>query len=402
MKELSASVKGVLYKSTPTATGKYPVKIRVTYARESKYYSLGVFAEALNAAVDPPVIDYGRKADNDKIRTQLKKAQDAVNKIAEMNKDFTFALFETEYKQTRSPKLEASAFIDGLVKALQDEERFSTANTYKDCRNSLEGYRKGVKLYEIDSDFLEKYTRHLHKRLSPASVGIHLRTLRAVVNAAISKRLLSKDSYPFKDFKGIPNNRARSKKALTKERIQELFAYWRKLGKKHKYESRWQSLSLFLFSYFVAGINLEDILRLTPKNLHDGNLRFVRKKTTQEIEVPLHEIAAEILADFSTVRDNGFLFPFLDKGLPEKTLRHRKLNLLKEINADLKAISDELGMPTFTFYSARHSFASVLHNQKVATSHIGEYLGHTSEKTTKNYLASIETERKKEAFGNLI
>ena len=88
--------------------------------------------------------------------------------------------------------------------------------------------------------------------------------------------------------------------------------------------------------------------------------------------------------------------------LPEKTIRFRKMDLLKEVNSDLKDIADELSMPHFTFYSARHSFASVLHNENSSTSEIGEYLGHTSEATTRNYLASILTERKKESFSKLI
>ena len=196
--------------------------------------------------------------------------------------------------------------------------------------------------------------------------------------------------------------KGRSKKALSKDRMKELFEYWRKTPQKKKYAQEWQNLSLYLFSYLVAGLNLEDIIRLTDKNLHGDKLHFVRKKTTQPVEVPIHKEAAQILADFSSISKGGYLFPYLKSGLSEKEIRLRKLFLLKKVNADLKAIAGTLGIPAFTFYSARHSFANVLHNQNVPTVHIGDLLGHTNEKTTRNYLASIETETKKEAFGKLL
>ena len=426
MKVKKPSIKAKLYKGTVVATGKHPVKLRIIFDRVVKYYSLGIYAlpDRFNETVEPPVINGGKAKDNALIAAQLKKANRALETIEESGKEFSFMEFEKLYKQTSGSKVDVYGFIDSLVKDLEAEERYSTTNTYKDCKSSLEAYKAhlngkkwpqpkakdgkepaykpSLRINEIDLDFLNAYTRHLHKRLSPASVGIHLRTLRAVINTAITRRQFSKDAYPFKEFKGMPSSRGKSKKALTKERMKELYAYWRKLSKKDKYSQRWQSLSLFLFSYFAAGINMEDTLRLTEKNLLEGNLKFVRRKTKQEIEVPLHAVAAEIIADFSTISKGGFLFPYLEKDLPEKTIRHRKFNLLKDVNVDLKAIATDLGLSPFQFYSARHSFASVQHNQGTSTSEIGEYLGHTSESTTKNYLASIQTERKKEAFGKLI
>jgi len=404
MKNQKAQIKVVLYKSKGVnQEGKFPIKVRVTYARKVKYYALGIYSteEAFNDTNQPPTIDHGKRSDNKAIAERYTKAEAAIQKIADSGKDFTFHLFEKEYQFTATSK-KAGDFIDSIVNEQIHEQRFSTANTYKDCKSSLESFHKALSLNQIDLEFLNKYTRHLHKRLSPASVGIHLRTLRAIINNAIDKRILPKDSYPFNGFTGMPNNKQRSKKALSKEKMIELFDQWKNLSKSEKYSGKWQSLSLFLFSYFVAGINLEDILRLTDKNLHEGNLKFVRKKTTQEIEIPLHPIAAQILADFSTVSDEEYLFPFMEGKLSEKTARHRKLNLLKKVNADLKTIAGDIGISPFTFYSARHSFASVLHSQNTSTSDIGDYLGHTSEATTKNYLASIETERKKEAFGKLL
>lgn len=394
----------IVLRHNPVKGDLVPVKLRVTYDRKSRYYALGINAtkDTFNETVTPPIIEHGKRSDNEKIASTLKKAEAAIQKISDSGKAFTWHVFDQEFAASRLSVKGAKEFIEGLVEALRGEERFASAFAYRDCGNSLERYKKGLQLNQIDTEFLDKYTRHLHRKLSPASVGLHLRTLRAIINRAIKSRIISKESYPFKGFKGMPSTRSRSKKALTKDQVKDLFQKWKKLSSKAKYSQEWQHLSLFLFSYLCAGVNLEDILRLTDRNLVGDKLRFVRAKTKVEIEIPLHPTAAEILADFSSIKRGKFLFPYLDEGLKEETIRWRKLNLLKRINKTLKGIAPDLGIQGVTFYSARHSFASILHGQGVATVFVGDMLGHTSESTTRNYLASIEAETKKEAFGKLL
>ena len=58
------------------------------------------------------------------------------------------------------------------------------------------------------------------------------------------------------------------------------------------------------------------------------------------------------------------------------------------------AIADDLAIPHFTTYSARHSFATVLRRQGIDIQYISESLGHASLKMTENYLAGFNKEER--------
>ncbi len=68
----------------------------------------------------------------------------------------------------------------------------------------------------------------------------------------------------------------------------------------------------------------------------------------------------------------------------------------------MKAICDELGIDKkITTIVSRHSFSTQLKRSGVSTEFIQEALGHTSKKTTENYLDSFSKEVKKEFAGLL-
>ena len=62
---------------------------------------------------------------------------------------------------------------------------------------------------------------------------------------------------------------------------------------------------------------------------------------------------------------------------------HYYLTLLKEI-------SRRLGCRNLTFNVARHTWATEARSMGIPTPHISEGLGHTSERTTRIYLASLD------------
>lgn len=63
----------------------------------------------------------------------------------------------------------------------------------------------------------------------------------------------------------------------------------------------------------------------------------------------------------------------------------------------MKGIARKLEITNdITTYAARHSFATVLQRSGASTEFISEALGHSNVKTTQNYLAGFEDDRKKE------
>ena len=70
-------------------------------------------------------------------------------------------------------------------------------------------------------------------------------------------------------------------------------------------------------------------------------------------------------------------------------LWYRLYCAISRCNRALAKIASELGIPKFTTYSARHSFASMLNWRGVDISYISESLGHSSLSVTERYLAGF-------------
>ena len=60
-----------------------------------------------------------------------------------------------------------------------------------------------------------------------------------------------------------------------------------------------------------------------------------------------------------------------------------------------KNIASDIGIPPFSTYAARHSFATILKKGGADISFISESLGHASVTMTENYLAGYDSEERK-------
>ena len=77
--------------------------------------------------------------------------------------------------------------------------------------------------------------------------------------------------------------------------------------------------------------------------------------------------------------------------MPGVEERRQYQNGLHRINAHLKIIGQLVGCPIkLTTYCARHGWASIARNLNIPLSIISESMGHTSESTTRIYLASLD------------
>ena len=71
-------------------------------------------------------------------------------------------------------------------------------------------------------------------------------------------------------------------------------------------------------------------------------------------------------------------------------------------NGAMKALAADLGIPAFSTYTARHSFATVLMKSGTDISFISESLGHASIAMTETYLAGYDKEERRRYAENLI
>ena len=127
---------------------------------------------------------------------------------------------------------------------------------------------------------------------SNATVGIYLRSLRAIFNQAVEENEIEKEYYPFGKRKyQIPATK-NTKKALTKEQLSVLFNSKPKLPQQKKAKDFW------FFSYACNGMNMKDIALLKYKDIQDGKIEFYRAKTKLTSKANLKPITV-YLNDFS-------------------------------------------------------------------------------------------------------
>lgn len=150
---------------------------------------------------------------------------------------------------------------------------------------------------------------------------------------------------------------------------------------------------LFLFSFYCRGMNLADIADLRKDQLEGGRIFYRRKKTHRDYSVALNEPARAIVEKYAASSPDGYVFPVYHDGVheTEQQKHNRKDKVAKQINAALRRLAYACGveMSGLTFYTARHTYANSLDRLGADRRKIQAALGHSSFKTTENYLNSF-------------
>lgn len=401
---MSETVKVVYYTSKTLKDGSHPLMLRVSKDGKKKYQSLGV-------SVHPDHWDFKNGEPNDKYpnRDQLlllieKKKYEVQKTILTHRiegKEYTASTLLKEHAKT-SLKNNVEECFKSYIRSLKVDNRLRYSTMYDVSLSSFEKIMgtMDIPFNDIDCHWLKKYVTDLRKvGLSDNTISTRLRHLRAVFNYAIENKIITKETYPFESFKLAKIKSIPLKRALTKEEVIKILSY------KPTTEMERLAISVFVFSYFTAGINFIDIAYLRYSNVYSGILIYTRNKTHKEIKVPLHEIALQIIKEYhrEDKEEGDFVFPILNSfHQSDVQIANRLHKVLAKVNRDLKKIGEKLKLPIkLTTYVARHSFATVLKREGISTSLISEALGHSSEKVTKIYLDSFDNSQIADALNHL-
>lgn len=289
-----------------------------------------------------------------------------------------------------------------IVKSLLHQARVGKAIAYQDSYYSYAGFRGNVRVSAVTADYLHEYEAWmLRNGKSMTTVGMYARALRAVVNKAIRKKLLTKDQYPFgREQYLIPNGR-NVKKAIERRSIARL--YHADLDKECQERAR----DYWFYIYYGNGMNIKDFVQLKYKNIVGEYLIFERAKTalTSRGRDPII-VSAFITEDMRRIMEkwgnkdkhpDNYIFPVLRSGMTPIEEYEAKKSLISIINNNLRkvGVKKKLECEPRT-NDARHSTATNLKNAGAPILYIKEALGHANVKTTENYLAGFENEQKKE------
>ena len=276
-------------------------------------------------------------------------------------------------------------FMQSVINQLRRLNRIRTSETYTATLASFMKFRDGqdILLCEIDSDTMMLYEAWLKANGNcPNTTSFYMRILRAVYNRAVEKEL-TEQKYPFKHvYTGIDKTVKRAVPLKAIKRIKELDLTL----KPHLDYAR----DMFLFSFYTRGMSFIDMAYLKKSDLKNGILTYRRRKTGQQLTVKWENCMEEIVTKYAGRSVTQYLLPIITDPLTDERKQYR--NAIFRVNTALKEVARlaDLQIP-LTMYCARHGWASVAKSKNIPLSVISEGMGHDSEKTTRIYLASLDT-----------
>jgi site-specific recombinase XerD len=430
LKEGKATVKIVYRVNKVLADGSHPFLIRITKNRKQIFRATGL---SLHPKYWNPEKEEVRRSypepQREKLLTDLRKWEDKYRAAAEALADAdeqheaetVLAKANEGRKQTRRVML--LAYFEELAAARTTAGRLKNANVYRDCANQLRKFIKDAyHLNDVPFDRVNvAFCNELETTLRGSGNGENtlsnrFRTLRAVLNQAIAAGVMKADAYPFArttaekhKFKVSQFDVSTTPRAISRDELRRLESL------QPTTDQQQLAKNVFLFSFYCGGINFVDMAQLRWHDLTGPNptapyesLRYVRQKTKGKFSIKLLAPAVALLSAYHSqtyANPDSYVFPILNptRHMTAVQIKNRLNKVLGQVNQDLKALGEAAGIGTpLTTYVARHSFATTLKMNGVATSIISQAMGHKSERTTAVYLDSFGAEVVENAYEALL
>lgn len=361
---------------------------KVLPSQWDKLYSMLIVPSLLNAESES---EFNRLCGC--IKMELARLTRIVCKFDKRGVNYTAADVVHEF-ESGSAEYSLVQYMNSVIISLRQCCKWRTAETYVAALNSFlrflasmsggggAGRANDIMLDNMTPDIIEAYEAFLIGRGNTSNTtSFYMRILRAVYNRAVADGIID-NCNPFRRvYTGIGKTvkRALPQKMLKKIKAMDL--------SRHPLVD--YARDMFMLSFFLRGMSFVDMSFLKKSDLSHGYLSYRRRKTGQLLSIAWTK-EMQVILDKYPENPTHYLLPIITKtGINERIAYKNKAY---NINNHLKKIASMLGvhMP-LTLYCARHSWASMARSKGIPVSVISEGMGHSSEATTRIYLASLDT-----------
>ncbi|MDE7109010.1 MAG: site-specific integrase, partial [Muribaculaceae bacterium] len=278
---------------------------------------------------------------------------------------------------------------------LRDAGKIRTSETYMSALNSFKRFRleEDIMLDRLDARIMSSYEAWLLQRgIAPNTVSFYTRILRAVYNRAVEEDIVD-NAFPFRNvYTGIAKTR---KRAVPLKIIRKIKALDLDFSPSLDF-----ARDMFLLSFYLRGMSFIDMAFLKKTDLKHGRLTYQRHKTGQRLTIEWTKEMRSILKKYPE-NESDYLLPIIRNRNTNERYTYR--NVGYNINHNLKNIGKLVGLTIpLTLYVARHSWATAAQTKGIPLNVISEGMGHNNEKTTRIYLASIDTSKVDKANSMII
>lgn len=383
----------LIFRPSDVAGREGSVGVRIIHLRKTRHINLDVklipsewdnekTSIRTDATTNPNRREYLLAADA-KLRQSVTVLERIITRLESTAKPYTIETIAQQYSERRT-KVDFVSFAENLIDSLRKADNHTKADRFKVVLGSLKRYlnNRDLSLDEFDSALMMQYESWmLNNGLRRNTTSYYMRGLRTIFNLAAEAFDLLVRS-PFSHvYTGIDKTR---KRALARN-------YLRKISHADLTDRPRMAFArdIFLFSFYTRGMSFVDIAYLRKSDLQGGILTYRRRKTHQELYIKWEPQMQAILDRYPNP-NSPYLLPLITDAT--KDARKQYKNRSHSINCYLKRLGRELGLPIpLTSYVARHSWASQAQSSRVAISTISQAMGHDSERTTRIYLATLDT-----------
>jgi integrase/recombinase XerD len=393
----------ILLRKRKNSDGEYPIVLSISEKSKTKLITLGLYADLKNWDLKNNKFKSTYK-DQNLILEQFKSRADGIILNAKIqNIAISLESFERAFRgRDINSSSNAVDFFYDLLKDQVESNKLGNAKAYKDTIKALTDFGgKNIPFEKITPEFLNKWEVFLRKRGSEnGGIAFKMRELRAMINKAVNRNIISVKEYPFKGYKVSRLKQNPNKIALSQEELKRF-----KSVNLEKHPNLIEAHDYFLFSFYTRGMNFKDMMLLRWSDIKKDRIKYKRSKTGVWFDIQINEPIQMILGKYKeNFPKSTYVFPILLNDLMTSLqIEYRKHKVLSRYNKKLKEIAPLAEIESkMTSYVARHSFATILKHNGESIEIISELMGHQSVAVTQAYLKDFDKETLDKAASKLI
>lgn len=380
-----ATITHVILKHQKKSDNTWNVKLRITHERKSAYLPTKhyVSLEMINKKTfelkqrDNPVYD-SLVIEEARIRQEFSRMENLDSYNAKQLAEY----IDNFLKGKSNIKINLFDYGYSFAQKAIDGGR-SIGTTYKITMSKFESFvgDRDFSFTDLTSSHLKKFEAWLRSNktrnggvMTDTGVCLYLTTLHTIFQNGKKEyndeehNIIRIPNSPFSAYT-IPKNNPATKKALTVEQLRSVIEF------RTNEIAPMIARDVFIMSFLMVGMNSIDMYYLNPPI--DGRFDYERRKTKGRredkafISIKLEpELLPYVERYKDPVGDRAFNFFMRYKS-------HIEFNRL--INFHLKTVGKAIGIPDLTFYSARHSWATIARNDcGVSVDDVASCLNHVN------------------------
>lgn len=370
-------------KGRANKSGLYPVYLRITIDRESRYYTIKVPQKISEAEWSGTEDSWVRSKHtfsfeiNNKIREKKNLVLDLIKRYYTLNKSLTFETI-FQHLDKKGDRHSFYEFFQNYILNPPEKLEENTIKKYSTTLTHLKAFRKQLYFADIDNAMVREFNKYMQSDLELTGVTCkkYMEAFKKVVRQARKESYIepSQMEFLFDDVK------IKIKKSIRTFLEPHEIKAWKHAvippGNEHLERDR----DLFLFQIYT-GYYYKDLAIFTKNQLLSDEeygtiILGARDKNGNQTIIPLFKFpyAANIIRKYRSGSNDDMVFDL--KYLIEEPVYNRNLKTIAGLAKIKKSVSNKV---------ARHTNAQLWIRYGAESAILSKMMGHTKQETTKNY-----------------